>query len=103
MQAVLLEPMSNHNLLLTDYYQEETGGALECKFAFKQGRLHWWRPQMPTWQPVEVEVLIDRISKLPEEKWVDLHLFTTMDKQTAIQMGVSVITPVLSVLRSLSV
>lgn len=100
MQAVLLEPMSNHNLVLTDYYLREQGD-IGCQFAFRNGQLHWYRPEQD-WQPVGINVLIDRIARLPEKKWVDLHLFATMSKQEAVEKKVEVLEPILNVLRSLT-
>lgn len=107
MQAVLLEPMSNHGLILADYYFYCKGdmsnmGAIGCQFKFKNGRLHWSRPKTPIWQPIEINVLMDRISQLPETQWVDLHLFATMDKHEAVKKGVEVLDPILNVLRSLT-
>lgn len=43
-----------------------------------------------------------RLSKLPEDQWVDPHIFTTIDKEKAIGMGADVVGPILTVLRALS-
>lgn len=101
MREALMTAMENHNLVMTDYYQQESGGALGCQFAFQNGRLQQWKPGSSDWQDVHVEHLIDRIAQLPEDKWVDLHIFDTIEKEQAIDMADKVVFPVLSVLRAL--
>jgi len=102
MRETLLAAMVNHGLTMTDYYRQETGGALECKFAFQGGHLQWWRPEQPTWEDIEAEHLVRRIAKLPEDKWVDLHVFARIEREKAIEMKGGVINPILSVLRALA-
>ena len=101
MRETLLTAMKNHSLVMTDYYRQESGGALGCQFAFREGRLQQWKPGSSDWQDVNVEHLIHRIAQLPEEKWVDLHIFATMEKEQAIDMADEVVFPILSVLRAL--
>lgn len=106
MQSVLLEPMLNHGLRMTDLYNSdpdssEFGGALQCEFQFREGSLQWHRNGTPNWESVEPQVMFDRISKLPEERWVDLHIFKTIPQDEAIAQGSSIIQPILETLRSL--
>lgn len=93
MQTILLEPMSNHGLTLIDYYRQESGGALGCKFQFIDGALHWWRPDSPSWSQISVDVMFQRIARLPEDEYVNLHLYTVMPKEEAINLGPAVRDP----------
>ena len=102
MREALLAAMANHGLTMTDYYQQDTGGALGCKFAFQGGHLQWWRPEQPMWENIEVEHLVRRIARLPEEKWVDLHVFARIEQEKVIEMRGRVINPILNVLRALT-
>ena len=102
MREALLAAMVNHGLAITDYYQRETGGALGCQFAFRGGHLQWWRPEHPVWEDIEVEHLVRRIAQLPEDKWVDFHVFARIKQAEAIAMKGGVVAPVLRVLRALT-
>lgn len=102
MQTVLLEPMSNHGLTLGDYYERDDGGALGCKFQFRDGTLQWWRSIVPEWEPVDVKDMFARLERLPEEAYVNLHLYKVMSRQEAIEKGRSVIGPISNVLRALT-
>ena len=101
LREALVSAMESHNLVMTDYHQQETGGALGCQFAFREGRLQQCKPDSPDWQEVEVEQLVQRVAQLPEDKWVDLHIFKTIEKEKAIEMGDGVVFFILSVLRDL--
>lgn len=102
MREALLAAMANHNLVMTNYYEQETGGALGCKFAFHGGRLQWWRPDEPVWRNIEADDLIRRIARLPEDRWVDLHVFARIERDEAIEMRHRVVDPILTVLRALT-
>ena len=102
MREALVSAMDGHSLVMRDYYQKKkTGGALGCQFAFRQGRLQQYKSDSPGWQDVEVEYLIQRIAQLPEDKLVVLHIFDTIKKEQAIEMGNGVVFSILSVLRAL--
>jgi hypothetical protein len=94
--------MANHNLIMTDYYRQANGGALRCKFRFNAERLQWWRPNERGWRDVSADDMLRRIGKLPEDEWVDLHVFATLDRETAIAMGSDVVGAILPVLRALA-
>ena len=102
MRETLLAAMANHNLMLADYYRQDAGGALQCKFAFHGGRLQWYRSDNQIWQDIEVEDFVRRIVRLPEDEWVDLHVFARIEQQEAINMGLKVVNPILNVLRALT-
>lgn len=106
MQSVLMEPMLNHSLRMTDYYNSdpnspEFGGALGCEFRVKDGSLQWYRNEVHHWDPVTPEAMFQRISKLPEDRWVDLHIFNTIAREEAIRLGNGVIDRILETLRAL--
>ena len=101
MREALMTAMENHNLVMTDYYRQKSGGALGCRFAFREGHLQQWKPGNSDWQDVDVEHLIHRIAQLPEDKWVDLHIFATIKQEQAIDMADKVVFSILSVLRAL--
>lgn len=102
MREALLAAMANHNLVMTDYYRQDRGGALQCKFAFHGGRLQWYRVDSQAWHDIEVDDLVRRIVRLPEDEWVDLHVFARIEQQEAIDMGLKVVNPILNVLRALT-
>jgi hypothetical protein len=101
MQTALLSAIANHNLILSDYYHQDEAGALGFQSSFRAGRLHWRRPGDPGWREVAARDLFGRIAGLPEDRWVNLHIFATMEVQSAIRMGPGVVAPILTVLRAL--
>lgn len=102
MQTALLSAMANHDLVMTDYYQQDTGGALECQFRFLGDHLHRRQPGDSTWKAVPVKSLFRRLAQLPEDQWVDLRVFATIEEQVAIDMESDVVGPILTVLRALA-
>jgi hypothetical protein len=100
-RQALLSAMKDHDLVMTDYFHEDTGGALGCKFAFQGGRLKMWCPEKPTWADTEVELLVRLIAELPKKEWVDLHVFTQVKQKDAVDMGDRVKGHILSVLSAL--
>lgn len=102
MQTALLSAMANHDLIMTDYYHQDTGGALDCWFRFHAGRLQRCHAGDSTWHEVPVKSLFRRLAQLPEDRWVDLHIFATIKKREAIDMGPRVFDLILTVLRALA-
>lgn len=100
MRAALLAAMSNHGLVMTDYYQQETGGALGRKLLYWQGQLCWQRPTEAP-RPVSLDDLARFFGGLDERIWCDLHLFGTIPETEAIALGKGVIHEIVKVLRSL--
>ena len=101
MREALLSAMEKHSLVMADYYRPETGGALGCQFAFREDRLQQQEPGRPDWQDVTVEQLVQRVAGLPQDEWVDLHIYDTIAQEKAIEMGDGVTFAILSVLRDL--
>jgi hypothetical protein len=101
MREALMSAMEKHDLVMADYYRPETGGALGCQFAFREGRLQQREPERPDWQDATVEQLVQRIARLPQDEWVDLHVYKTIEQEKAIEMGDAVVLAILSVLRDL--
>lgn len=106
MQSVLLEPMLNHGLRMTDLYNRDHtasdfGGALQCEFRFRDGSLQWYRRDVPGWEAIAPRSLFERLSRLPEDEWVDLHIFKTISQEEAIALGTRVLDPILDTLRAL--
>lgn len=106
MQSVLLEPMLNHGLRMADLYKRDHiasdfGGALQCEFQFRDGSLQWYRRDVPRWEAIAPSSMFERLSRLPEDEWVDLHIFKTISQEDAIALGASVLNPILDTLRAL--
>jgi hypothetical protein len=101
MREALVTAMRRHDLMITDYYRQETGGALGSIFAYQDGVLRQRQPSSPDWHNVEVDSLIKNVARLPEDQWVDLHVFKTIDQTAAIEMGDEVVYVILRVLRDL--
>jgi hypothetical protein len=100
MRTAMLAAMRNHALIMTDYYRQDTGGALGCRFLYHQGQFCRQRPgEAP--QPVGVEDLIRRLKGVNQNKWCDLHLFTTMPKADAVALKERVVNKILTVFHSL--
>lgn len=103
MRAALLSPMTNQGLKLTNYYQRDSdGGILQGIFAFNGGRLQFWHPDIGRWTDSHVNDLIHRIAAIQPDNPAHLHLYTQIDKKTAIDMGALVIDPILKILRALT-
>ena len=47
------------------------------------------------------EQIVQRIAGLPQDEWVDLHIFATIEQEKAIEMGDAVVFSILSVLHDL--
>jgi len=99
-RAALLGAMRNHRLTLTDYYNQDGGGALGRRMVFWQGKLCWQRPQQDPLS-VTVDDLVRLLAGLDDNTWCDLHLFTTIAKPDAIALGDHIVDRILAVLHSL--
>jgi hypothetical protein len=102
LQQALSKTMEEHHLTMADYYRwRESGGALRGQFRAHHGQLQWSPSGEPNWQGSTFDQLVERVSRLDGEHWIDLHIFARMDKDTAIGMGREVVEALLTVLRSL--
>jgi hypothetical protein len=101
MQTALLAAMANYSLIITDYYRPDNGGALGCAFRFNDRQLCRRDPGEPDWRAVSAKDLLRRLAKLPEDQWVDLHVFATLDQETVMTKGPDIVEPILTVLRAL--
>jgi hypothetical protein len=93
--------MANHNLTLTDYYDRDNGGILDGAYAFNDGRLQFWNPVLNTWADTHINYLLHRIMGIQTEEPTHLHLFTEIDKKTAISLKQDIAEPILTILRAL--
>ena len=99
-RAALLAAMRNHRLTLTDYYDQDGGGALGRRMLFWQGRFCSQRPREDP-QPVTLDDLVRLMASLEDNTWCDLHLFTTIPKAEAVALGHRIVERILAVFHSL--
>jgi hypothetical protein len=102
LQTALLAAMTNHSLLMTDFYRTLADGALGCQFRVSEGRMQRQDSRDSPWIDVSPASMFRRLSQLPEDKWVDLHICAAIGREKAIDMGPRVVGPILSVLRALA-
>jgi hypothetical protein len=101
-RQTLAAAMAEHDLFLADYYRRDgTGGALGGQFRSHNGRLRWSPPGQPKWRDSSLDELVDRVTSLSGEHWIDLHAFAEMDSVTAVNMGRKILEPMVTVLRAL--
>lgn len=101
-QTALLSAMTNHSLVMTDFYREIADGALGCEFRVSDGRMQRRDSRKAPWIDVRPADMFRRLSQLPEDKWVDLHIYAHIKRQQAIDMGPRVVDPILKILRALA-
>jgi hypothetical protein len=99
-RAALLAAMRNHRLTLTDYYDQQKGGALGVRLFYWAGSLCLQRPPEDP-QPAAVDDLVRLMENLEDDAWCDLHIFTAIPKADAIAMGDHIVDTMLTVFHSL--
>jgi hypothetical protein len=99
-RAALLAAIRNHGLTLTDYYNQDTGGALGRKILYWQDKLCWQRPQEDP-EPITIDDLVRLLQGLKHNTWCDLHCFAAIPKAEAIALGDHIVVRILTVFRSL--
>ena len=102
MQTALLSAMVNHDLVVMDFYRRIADGALGCQFRASGGRIQRRDGDESPWVDAHPHAIFRRLAQLPEDKWVDLHICTTIKRQEAIEMGPRVTGSILRVLRALA-
>ena len=98
--AALLAAMRNHRLTLTDYYDQDGGGALGRRMLFWQGMFSSQRP-LEDPEPVALDDLVRLMAGLGDDAWCDLHIFTAIPKADAIALGDHIVDTMLTVFHSL--
>ncbi|MBN1139885.1 MAG: hypothetical protein JXM73_25155 [Anaerolineae bacterium] len=101
-QTALLAAMINHSMYVRDLYRSVEEGALGCQFRASGGRMQRRDALDGPWVDVKPDSLFRRLAQLPEEKWVDLHVFTAIPQQEAIDLGPGVSGRILTILRALA-
>jgi len=101
MRMALLGPMTSYNLTVADYYRKAKG-ALGAEFRCLKGEFQSRGPGDEAWRPAKVSTLLERIADLPRDQWVDLHVYATIDRHTAVKLGANVVSRILGVLLPLS-
>lgn len=101
LRQALETAMKIPGLTMTDCFEQDSGGALGCRFAFREEHWQVWRPDARMWKETEYDQMVDRIAELPEEKWVDLHIFAQIGRDEALAMKGKIKDPIVTVLRAL--
>ena len=96
---VLLKAMEKHQLTLGDYYREE-GGVLGGNFKVQDGSI-LFESAIDT-KTMKSDEFIHRITEPDSSEWMDLHLFSVLEKSTALKLKGEVATPILAVLQDLA-
>ncbi len=95
--------LNEHNLGVADYYRrQDTGGALRGQFRSQDGRIRWRRAGESNWQDSSFDELVERVTAMDGDHWIDLHVFAEMDRATAIHMGRQIDQPITAVLSALA-
>jgi len=102
LQTALLSAMTNQGLMMSDFYRTIADGALGCQFRVSEGRMQRRDSHGSPWRDAKPASMFRRLAQLPEDKWVDLHIYATLDRQEAIALGPAVCGPILTVLRALA-
>ena len=99
-RAALLAAMRNHRLTLTDYYDQQKGGALGVRLLYWAGSLCLQRP-LEDPEPVALDDLVRLMAGLGDDAWCDLHIFTAIPKAEAVALGHRIVERILAVFHSL--
>ncbi len=101
LSETLLQAMDKHQLTLADYYRRD-GGVFRGRFTVRAGSVNFESTTDSSVDGMSKDEFIRRITEPNTTEWMDLHVFTEMDKATALQLKGEVATPILSVLKDLA-
>ncbi|MCA1600901.1 MAG: hypothetical protein LC776_04375 [Acidobacteria bacterium] len=93
--------MDKHQLTLADYYRRD-GGVFRGSFTVRDGAIRFESATDINVGDMSTNEFVHRITEPNTTEWMDLHVFTELDKKTAIKLKGEVATPILSVLQDLS-
>ena len=97
----LLRTMEKHQLTLADYYRRDDG-VFRGRFRVHEGSIKFESDSTSSVDNMSKGEFIHRITEPNTTEWMDLHVFTEMDKATALGLKGEVATPILSVLQDLA-
>jgi hypothetical protein len=98
---ILLRAMEKHKLILADYYRRDRG-VFRGSFTVRDGAIIFESSIDKHVDNMTNDEFIHRITKPKSREWMDLHVFTEIDKAAAIGLKGEVATPILHVLKDLS-
>lgn len=98
---ILLGAMEKHKLILADYYRRDRG-VFRGNFTVRDGSIVFESSVDKHVDDMTNDEFIHRITKPKSSEWMDLHVFTEIDKAAAIELKGEVATPILNVLKDLS-
>jgi hypothetical protein len=101
LSEALIQTMDKHQLTLADYYRRD-GGIFRGSFTVRDGSINFQSSMESSVNGMGKDEFIRRITEPNEYEWMDLHVFTEMDKATALKLKGEVATPILSVLKDLA-
>jgi len=93
--------MDKHELTLADYYRRDVG-VFRGSFRVRNGSINFQSTIEPNVVSMGKDEFIRRITEPNTTEWMDLHIFTEMDKATALELKGEVATPILRVLQDLA-
>ncbi len=99
--TALLQAMDKHQLTLADYYRRDTG-VFRGSFTVRNGSITFRSTIDSNVDDMDKEEFIHRITEPNTTEWMDLHIFSEMDKASALELKGEVATPILSVLQELA-
>ncbi len=102
-QGQLEQALMVHDLILGDYYHRDTaGGALKGLYRGKKGKIEWLPAGKTTWRKARFDELVDHVTTLDTDDWINVHVFAEVDRGAAISMGRQVLDPIICVLEALA-
>jgi hypothetical protein len=101
LSKALLHAMDKHQLTLADYYRRD-GGVFRGSFTVRNGSIDFESTTDSNVDGMGKGEFVHRITEPNTTEWMDLHIFKTMDKATALELKGEVATPILSVLQDLA-
>lgn len=101
LSETLLRIMEKHRLTLADYYRLD-GGVFRGRFKVIDGSIKFESGSTASVDGMSKDEFIHRITEPNTTEWMDLHVFTEINKATALDLKGEVATPILSVLQDLA-
>jgi hypothetical protein len=93
--------MEKNQLTLADYYRGD-GGVFRGSFKVRDGSIIFESSIARNVDDMSRDEFIHRITDPNTTEWMDLHVFSQLDKATALELKGEVATPILSVLTDIA-
>ena len=101
LRDALTHAVTKHDLGITDYYHRHDRKSPLGRFRSSKGMLQFAPRETDNWRDSSVSELADAVAALSGDEWVNLHIYASIGKEAAIEMGKDVVDFILPVLDDL--